>query len=331
VKGEFDMGIARRALINTCTVFALIVSATTLAPSSQAQSAKPITKRGLVEALRLKGLTEQELIQHIQKRGVDFRLSEETAAELKAAGAGPQLLDAVRANSRVPEASAGTPDKGSPQPAPSVPAGPPLSKAEIVTVLETGVPSDRVQRLVDQRGVSFAWSDQIAAEITGAGGSPSLINAIRQKTASVRAQAEAPPEPAPVPPQPPPVVQNGAVAKPRSGSRVFIAPMEGDLHGFLSSEIIKKKIPVVLVTDEKNAEFIITGASLPGDNRWYNTVFGGRDKNEGNVQIVSVRDKQVVWAGEAGDRSLWFGGLRRGGQRRVADRIAEKMKKDLFE
>jgi hypothetical protein len=212
-----------------------------------------------------------------------------------------------------------------------VPAGPPLSKAEIVTVLETGVPSDRVQKLVDQRGVSFAWSDQIAAEIAGAGGSPSLVNSIRQKAASIREQAEVkqknPPE---TPPDPPPP-HNAAAAKPRAGSKVFIAPMEGNLHGFLSSEIVKKKIPVILVTDDKSAEFIITGASLPGDNKWYNTVFGGRDKHEGNVQIVSVRDKQVVWAGEAGDRSLWFGGLRRGGQRRVADRIAEKMKKELFE
>ena len=36
------------------------------------------------------------------------------------------------------------------------------------------------------------------------------------------------------------------------------------------------------------------------------------------------------WAGEAGSRSLWMGGLKRGGMRKVAGRLAKKMKKNLF-
>lgn len=114
------------------------------------------------------------------------------------------------------------------------------------------------------------------------------------------------------------------------GAKVFVSKMENDLDGFLTTEIIKKKIPFTLVTDEKEAEFILVGASIKGDDKWYHTVFGGKDKNEGNVQIVSVKEKSIVWAGEAGDRSLLWGSFRRGGQRKVADRIASKMKKDLF-
>ena len=114
------------------------------------------------------------------------------------------------------------------------------------------------------------------------------------------------------------------------GSRLFIAPMEGNLHPFIAAEIIKKKIPVVVVTDEKDADFILAGASIKGDDKWYHTVFGGKDKNEGSVQLLSVRDKTMVWAGEAGDRSLWWGNLKRGGQRKVADRIVSKMKDQLF-
>lgn len=114
------------------------------------------------------------------------------------------------------------------------------------------------------------------------------------------------------------------------GSKLFIAPMEGNLHPFIAAEIIKKKIPVVVVTDEKDAEFILAGASIKGDDKWYHTVFGGKDKNEGSVQLLSVRDKTMIWAGEAGDRSLWWGNLKRGGQRKVADRIVSKMKDQLF-
>ena len=115
------------------------------------------------------------------------------------------------------------------------------------------------------------------------------------------------------------------------GSKVFIAPMEGNLNGFIAPEIIKKKIPLVVVTDDKDAEYILTGASIKADDKWYHAVFGGKDKNEGNVQLISVKDKLMVWAGEAGDRSMWWGGLKRGGQRKVADRIVKQLKKDLFE
>jgi hypothetical protein len=113
-------------------------------------------------------------------------------------------------------------------------------------------------------------------------------------------------------------------------SKVFIAPMEGNLHGFIAPEIIKKKLPLIVVTEEKDADYVLTGTSIKADDKWYHSVFGGKDKNEGNVLLVSVKDKQMVWAGEAGDRSLWWGGLRRGGQRKVADRIVSQMKKDLF-
>src|SRR5262249_39938176 len=114
------------------------------------------------------------------------------------------------------------------------------------------------------------------------------------------------------------------------GAKMYIAPMEGDLHPFIAAEIVKKKLPIVVVTEEKEADYGLTGASIKGDDKWYHTVFAGKDKNEGSVQLISVKDKTMVWAGEAGDRSLWWGSLKRGGQRKVADRIVNKMKKDLF-
>jgi hypothetical protein len=324
---------------------------TAVAFAVQGQSSKPITKRGLVEALRLKGLTEQELMHHVEQRGVDFQLTAQDQTDLKEAGAGQQLLQVVRANYRPnseapipksaanPTSVAANPNSPPPTITPTKPAPTvrPLSNAEIVTLLETGVPSDRVEKLVEVRGVSFSPSAENSAEITAAGGSRSLLGAIAQ-TASA-GYAPAPSVPATSAPNTvavrsaeaaPAGAPTVAATKPRSGSRVFIAPMDGNLNGFLATEIVKKKIPVVLVTDEKDAEFILTGASLAGDNKWYNTVFGGRDKHEGNVQMVSVAGKQVVWAGEAGDRSLWWGNLRRGGQRKVADRIAKAMKKELF-
>lgn len=116
------------------------------------------------------------------------------------------------------------------------------------------------------------------------------------------------------------------------GAKIFIAPMEGGLNTFLAAELVKKKIPLTVVMEEAQAEFIMAGGSAKtGDDKWYHTVFGsGKDKNEGSVQIVSVATKTLVWAGEAGDRSLWWGQLSRGGQRKVADRIIARLKKDMF-
>jgi len=115
-----------------------------------------------------------------------------------------------------------------------------------------------------------------------------------------------------------------------NGSKIFISVMEGKLDGFIASEMIKQKVPVTVVLDDKEADFVLAGASIQADDKWYHVVFGGKDKNEGNVRLLDPKSKTMVWAGEAGDRSLWYGGLRRGGERKVAERIVKQMKKDLF-
>lgn len=115
------------------------------------------------------------------------------------------------------------------------------------------------------------------------------------------------------------------------GSRIFISEMEGNLHSYIASEITKKKLPVIVVTDEKEADYVISGATLKGDNKWYHTVLGtGKDKNEGNIQVASVKERTVIWAGEAGDRSMLWGRFSRGGKSKVASRLVSKMKKELF-
>jgi hypothetical protein len=113
-------------------------------------------------------------------------------------------------------------------------------------------------------------------------------------------------------------------------SKIYIAPMSGGLDGYIAAEFVKQNIPVVVVTDETAADFILAGSAQTQDNKWFNTIFGGKDKNEGNVRLLSVADRTLVWAGEAGDRSLWWGNLSRGGERKIADRIVNKMKDDLF-
>jgi len=65
-----------------------------------AQTSKPITYRGLLDAINTHGLSNAELTKIVKTRGVDFELTPEMEAELAAAGADANLLVAVRTNFR---------------------------------------------------------------------------------------------------------------------------------------------------------------------------------------------------------------------------------------
>jgi hypothetical protein len=90
------------------------------------------------------------------------------------------------------------------------------------------------------------------------------------------------------------VVATAQGTKVPSGSKVFLAPMEGNLDGFVAAEIVKKRLPITVVTDEKDADFVLTGTSIRADDKWYHVVFGGKDKNEGNVKLINVKERSVV-------------------------------------
>ncbi|HLL75033.1 MAG TPA: caspase family protein, partial [Pyrinomonadaceae bacterium] len=105
----------KRALLAAALV---LVAAVTAWPqtksggaSEQPQTKKPITRNGLVRAVRINGLTVAELVQQIETRGVDFELTADAEQELREAGARPEVIAAVRANYR------GAPARPTPPPA----------------------------------------------------------------------------------------------------------------------------------------------------------------------------------------------------------------------
>lgn len=65
-----------------CVVLAVLFWAGSLA----AQTSKPITYKGLLNSLKTHGLTNAELTQIVQTRGVDFELTGDKEVELKTAG-----------------------------------------------------------------------------------------------------------------------------------------------------------------------------------------------------------------------------------------------------
>jgi hypothetical protein len=113
------------------------------------------------------------------------------------------------------------------------------------------------------------------------------------------------------------------------GAKIFIEEMDHDLDGYIRAEIVKKKVPVEVVLKVEEADYILKGSATEQEKRkWHEgwlTV--ERDKTEGNVFLVDRKTEKLVWASEAGDRSIWWGALKRGGHRKVADRLVNNLKK----
>ncbi|MEW6207290.1 MAG: hypothetical protein AB1631_02920 [Acidobacteriota bacterium] len=148
---------------------------------AQTQPKPPYDKDKLIKVVQLNALTTKEIIEAINSRGVDFKVTPNVEGEFRQAGAQPELIDALRKNYRPPAskntgASSSTPSTSKP-PA-TVTPGPPLSKTEIVAMLRSGESSDRVEQIVDARGVNFTPTPETSREIAAAGGSRSLLGTI---------------------------------------------------------------------------------------------------------------------------------------------------------
>jgi len=108
--------------------------------------------------------------------------------------------------------------------------------------------------------------------------------------------------------------------------------MERGLNDFLTAAFFKKQVPVQIVVTEEGAEYILKGISIKGESKWYDTVFGDeKDRNQGSITLLRVSDRSIAWAGSAGDRrGFWDPVWTRTGQRKVAERLAKKIKKEYF-
>jgi hypothetical protein len=115
--------------------------------------------------------------------------------------------------------------------------------------------------------------------------------------------------------------------------KLYIDKMTNDLDQYIRTEILKQmngRLAVVL--NKEDADAIMTGvgeyrsgtgAAITG------RYLGLHDNASASVSIVDKDGKMVIWSSEAGDRSLLFGVMKRGGPRKVADRLVSKLKKSM--
>src|SRR5215218_5162264 len=88
---------SRVSFVALCVACAALLFA---GAASTQTAKKPITKQGLLNAVKINGLTTRELVLQIERRGVDFELAAADESDLNAVGARPEVIEAARANYR---------------------------------------------------------------------------------------------------------------------------------------------------------------------------------------------------------------------------------------
>jgi hypothetical protein len=106
----------------------------------------------------------------------------------------------------------------------------------------------------------------------------------------------------------------------------------GLLDGFLRVEITKKKIPLTIVLNMEEAHLVMTAEATIQEKRAWHEGWLSAEKDHalGSAMIIDRSTKKLLWVGEAGDRSLWWGSLARGGPRKVASRLADQIKEAIY-
>ena len=112
-------------------------------------------------------------------------------------------------------------------------------------------------------------------------------------------------------------------------TRIYIEEMPNDLHAYIAAEMMRKfkgRIEPVLNPDQADAILTGTGESQSGfgaavTGRW----LGLHDTASAAVILTDWSGIHLLWADEAGDRSLFWGSLTRSGPRKVASRLMKHL------
>ena len=119
----------------------------------------------------------------------------------------------------------------------------------------------------------------------------------------------------------------------KSIQKLYIDKMPNDLDQYLRAEVTKQmKGRITLVLKKEDADAILTGVSEAQKGtaaKVTGRYLGLHDTVNGTVSLLDKTESEILWADEAGDRNLFFGIAHRGGERKVAARLVEKLKKAM--
>jgi len=94
-----------------------------------------------------------------------------------------------------------------------------------------------------------------------------------------------------------------------SGAKLFIAPMNGGFETAISAAIMKKNVPVTIVADQAQADYVLEGASETQKAGWAKIMFAGdlRSSEEASIRVINAKTSAVVFAYQVNKSSSFRG------------------------
>lgn len=265
-----------------------LLSVVLAATLTAADSNPPITREAVEETLKSGKASVQQLTHFVKLRGVDFQVSGEVETQLRKVGATPELLLAIKSNFRgstvLPRSLAPTSPASS-----RSQASKPLSKAEVVTLLQVETPGSRILDLAKQRGLGFRITPDVAEELKTAGADSKLLSSLAKYSPSGTPTVNA---------------NKGRVFqrafKDPAGQfdggtnvrRLYVEASTDGLDALIRAEIERQLPSIVLVEDKEEADAIFTKSGVVVDATgtkvlWSNQGILSTDPVEAANQLVS--------------------------------------------
>jgi hypothetical protein len=134
----------------------------------------------------------------------------------------------------------------------------------------------------------------------------------------------APIAPAPAPDPAPLVATTPENMKITPGARVYIAPMEG-FESYLAAAFGKKKVELVPVFDQAQADYVISGTSVDKKAGWAKIAFMGNihSDNAASITMTDKRTGAIVYAYAVDKKSTMHG------QQTTAEACAKHLKSHM--
>ena len=133
------------------------------------EGAGPIDSERLLQAVKTQGLSATELTSIIKRRGLSFEMSADLERKYREAGAGNSIIDVLWEKENW-----------------SPPAGPPLNKDVLITLLQTGLRPSRIAKMIILRKVIVDFVPTTVKELQSAGASDQLIVLVTENNTAIR-------------------------------------------------------------------------------------------------------------------------------------------------
>jgi hypothetical protein len=235
----------------------LLLAATLFA----ADSTPPITREAVEETLKSGKASAQELTHFVKLRGVDFQLTSEIETHLRRQGATPDLLLAIKSNFRGSTVLPRSLAPASPASSKSQ-ASKPLTKAEVLTLLQVETPGSRILDLAKQRGLAFRITPDVAEELKLAGADSKLLSSLAKYSPSGTPTVNATKGRVFQRAFKDPAGQLGSSANIRS---LYIEPSADGFDALVRAEI-EKQLPAITIVDSKeDADAVFTKSGVVVD------------------------------------------------------------------